>query len=193
MDHEEPEHFDRDALLMLYAAGEMPAEQMAKFEEQLVNDPALVADLQGVREAMDKFDANLRAMDRQQRQPVSDAVAIRRVERAMQQWAVDRLRRPTNQPAPVRRMPWWSYPTAAAALLIIGFLIWSERQPIPGTEPTVQWQSEFMMSDAEALADRLDDEFAAPAEVELAADDATQVGGDEMDAFFINPAEVATW
>src|SRR6185369_4629459 len=29
-------------------------------------------------------------------------------------------------------LPWWSYPAAVAASLIIAFLVWSSRQPVTG-------------------------------------------------------------
>jgi hypothetical protein len=187
-------NLDREALLMLYAAGEMPPARRAEFEAQLATDVALAAELQQVREGMQRCDAALAELDAWQRPPTNDAVAVRRAERAMQQWAVKRLRRPSQRHSAQRRMPWWSYPAAAAAIIVVSFIIWSERQPIQPTEATISLKDEMMMTDdadADALADRLDEEFARDSE--LAADDTPAMGGDELGTFFINPSEAATW
>jgi anti-sigma-K factor RskA len=182
---------ERDAQLMLYAVGEMPSARRAEFEAQLATDAALVEQLRGVREAMQRFETSLAELDARQRPPTSDAVTVRRAERAMQQWAVKRLRRPVERAATQRRMPWWSYPAAAAAIVVVSFIIWSDRQPVEPTEPTVSIQNEIMIGDAEALADRLDEEFARDSE--LATDDTPNMGGDELGTFFITPSEAATW
>jgi hypothetical protein len=87
-------------------------------------------------------------------------------------------------------MPWWSYPITAAAIVIVSFIVWSTRQPIPPTAPLDNFQNTYMLNDAEALAERLADEFEF---AEPLAETSTQVAVDDLDTFFITPAEVATW
>src|SRR5207237_9735977 len=97
-------------------------------------EPALVAELTRLREAQEFCAGTIKSVDDQARLPVGEGVAVRRVSRAIQQWQVDRIR---TTPATKKRglpLPWWSYPTAAAAAIIIGFLIWSSRQPIPSID-----------------------------------------------------------
>jgi hypothetical protein len=43
----------------------------------------------------------------------------------MAQWHARRLASPTEAtPAPTLRYPWWSYPLAAAASVVLAFLVW---------------------------------------------------------------------
>src|SRR2546421_13037200 len=65
------------------------------------------------------------ALDRATRLPAPESVGVRRVVRAMRQWQALRLAAP--KPAEVRRrfrFPVWAYPLAAAASVVIGFLVW---------------------------------------------------------------------
>ena len=186
----EPEQLDREASLMLYASGEMSPEQRVAFEAQLASDAALAADLQRAHEAMGAAEQSIRALDERQRPPVSASVAVRRAERAMQQWAVDRLRAPAGPAKLGRRMPWWSYPVAAAAIVIISFLVWSGRQEVPAIEADRQTQSNIAMASAEALAEQLDDEFAL-AGMSAEEQELSEIEGPRT--FFINPGEEASW
>jgi len=127
-DHgEQPE---LEAQMVLYIAGELTNGQQRAFEQRLASDPRLSAELTKLRETQVFCADALRAMDEQRRLPVNEGVAVRRVGRAMAQWQVDRARRAVIITGKTRRVPAWSYPVAAAAVLIIGFLIWSSRQPI---------------------------------------------------------------
>jgi hypothetical protein len=50
---------------------------------------------------------------------------VRRVVRAMRQWQAGRVARPAPAPAkPGLLYPWWAYPLAAAASIVIAFLVW---------------------------------------------------------------------
>ena len=115
--------------------------------------------------------------------PVSEGVAVRRVSRAIQQWQVDRIRATPMTKKRGLPLPWWSYPTAVAAAIIIGFLIWSSRQPIPGINKeggvaVLDDQSSDERQQAEdggskTLADWMDSSFGVTAEASAA------VPGDE--------------
>src|SRR2546423_14207733 len=84
---------------------------------------------------------------------------------------------------------WWAYPAAAAACVIIGFLIWSVHQPVvnkldPGDQ--VKASLQYQEADAEALADQLETQF--DVQQEANADDAMRspIPGD-ADMFFLSP------
>jgi anti-sigma factor RsiW len=190
MEANEAEQPDREAMLMLYAGGEMLPEQRAAFEAQLTSEPALAEELKRLLAAMESVEKSVGALDDHQRLPVNPAVAIRRAERAMQQWAMARLRPPESQPLQARRMPWWSYPMTAAAVLIVSFVIWSNRQPIKPLPAVGDFQSTYMVTEAEALADRLDAQFGP---IEVASDEVNRLATEELDLFFLHPSEVATW
>ena len=123
---------DNDSLLVLYVHGELTNGDKAALEKRIANEPALAAELQRVREAHGFLTQTMQSFDTSGRMPVGEGVAVRRVSRAMQQWQVDRIR--TAPPAQKKGLPlpWWSYPVAVAASLIIAFLVWSSRQPVTG-------------------------------------------------------------
>jgi hypothetical protein len=129
-------------------------------------------------------------LDRLQRPPVGDGVATRRAMRAMQQWQTSRMSR-LRSPAVVKSLPlpWWMYPAAAAAALIIGFLVWSSRQevgPMPAPD-MVKSHFEDVHADNVELADNLETWF-DPARIELAESTATEPPQDDG-AFFLTPEE----
>jgi hypothetical protein len=121
---------DSDALLVMYLAGELTNGDKAALERRLANEPALAAELQRVRDAQAFFGQSMQSADAHAKMPVGEGVAVRRVSRAMQQWQIDRIR--ATPPAQKKGLPfpWWSYPVAVAASLIIAFLVWSSRQPV---------------------------------------------------------------
>src|SRR5689334_6487595 len=125
------EQLDREALILAYASDELPDAQKAAFEAQLKSDPSLAAELTRVREALNVVSLSLAQFDTMQRAPVQDAVAVRRASRAIGQWTIDRLRPKEAAPTQQFAMPWWIYPSAAAAIVVISFLIWSGRQNVP--------------------------------------------------------------
>jgi hypothetical protein len=133
---------DNDAVLLMYLADELPAEDRAEVERMLVVDAALRDALERLREAYGWFDHAVARSDLSSRPAVSEAAAVRRVGRAMRQWHARRL---AAAPAPrsgdsALRYPWWAYPLAAAASVVIAFLVWwgntdrptlVQREPIP--------------------------------------------------------------
>ena len=114
-----------DGVLLMYLAGELPDEDRAEVDRRLARDPALRAELESLREAHDSFAAALPALDRVERLPAPQGPGVRRVVRAMEQWQAGRLAA-VVAPAPVKtlRYPWWAYPLAAAASVVIAFVVW---------------------------------------------------------------------
>jgi hypothetical protein len=125
----------KQAVLLMYLAGELPPHDRVEVERMLAADPALRAELDRLREAQETFAAAMPALDRATRLPVPQAVAVRRVVAAMRQWYEMRRARPAPAPeVKPLRFPWWAYPMAAAASLLIAFLVWwgnSERREGP--------------------------------------------------------------
>jgi anti-sigma factor RsiW len=154
---------DLDSQLVLYIAGELTNGAKAALERRLAADPKLAAELARLRETQLFCADALKAGDEQLRLPVSEGVAVRRVGRVMAQWQVDRARMVAATAVKSRRIPVWAYPAAAAAILIIGFLVWSSRQPIALPPAADNVARETNVDDQpdpqDALADWIDTSF----------------------------------
>jgi len=192
------EQLDIESQMVLYIAGELTNGAKAAFEKRLASDPKLADDLAKLREAQVFCADTMRSGDEQMRLPVSEGVAVRRVGRAIAQWQVDRARNVTVA-AKTRRIPVWAYPAAAAAVLIIGFLIWSSRQPIalpPAGEELAAAVSRPSVDDQndgqEALADWIDNSFGntqEAANTESALSDPGPLPGSDDASIFPMPEE----
>ena len=126
---------NNEAVLLMYLAEELPAADHAEVERMLAVDAGLRDQLERLRDAHEWFSAEMGRGDRSARTAVSEGAAVRRVGRAMRQW---QARRAASAPAAVAasaglRYPWWAYPLAAAASVVIAFLVWwgnTDRPPI---------------------------------------------------------------
>jgi anti-sigma factor RsiW len=164
MSSSELNDLDLDSQLMLYIAGELTNGAKSALEKRLAADPKLAAELARLRETQLFCADALKVGDEQLRFPVSEGVAVRRVGRVMAQWQVDRARTVAATAVKSRRIPVWAYPAAAAAILIIGFLVWSSRQPIalPPSPDTVARDTNVVDDQPDpqdALADWIDTSF----------------------------------
>ncbi len=119
---------DRQAILLMYLADELGADDRREVEQMLAVDAALAAELEQIRAAQDAVMSAMGEMDKSTPMRVSTAVAARQISRLMKQWQVDRLtRRPVEGPKKGSRIPWWGYPAAsaaAAAVVLIGLMVW---------------------------------------------------------------------
>jgi hypothetical protein len=125
---------NNEALLLMYATDELPAEDRADVEQMLVNDAGLRAELERIRLAYDISMSALATMDKNVAALPSENFAVRQACRAMKQWHVDQLLRiPVEAPVARRKIPVWAYPAATAAMLVIGGLMWwgNQGDPIP--------------------------------------------------------------
>ena len=115
----------KEAILLMYLADELPPQDRVEVERMLAADPAMRQELERLRDAHDAFDRTMAALDRASRLPVPHGVAVRRVVQAIRQWHAKRLSRPATVPAVAPlRFPWWAYPVAAAASVVIAFVVW---------------------------------------------------------------------
>jgi anti-sigma factor RsiW len=132
---------NNEAILLMYLADELGADDRREVEQMLAHDAALRAELEKIHSAQDAVTAAIGAMDQANPLRVSTPVAVRQVSRLMKQWQVDRLsRRPAEAARSGPQFPWWAYPTAAtgvAAMVLIGLMVWwgmkTDNGPVAGT------------------------------------------------------------
>jgi anti-sigma-K factor RskA len=117
------QHLENESLLLLYLAGELPAEDRSELELMLQRDGGLRTQLESMRSAQDCSFSALATLDAAE--PLRSAEpAMRRINRSTQQWWIDQLARPAEAPVARSMIPviGWSVGTAVAALLV--FCIW---------------------------------------------------------------------
>jgi hypothetical protein len=117
---------NNEAILMMYLADELPAEDRADVEQMLAADASLRAELEELRRVHEGFIGGMEQLDVEVRLPVSESVAVRRATRMLRQWQVEHVNGAAAEEEPVRelRFPWWSYPLTTAAAVLIAFLVW---------------------------------------------------------------------
>ena len=116
---------NNEAVLLMYLADELPPDDRAEVEQLMARDANLRAEFDRLREAHDGFIADMRNLDRATRLSVPESTGVRRVASAMRRWQAEReARPPVQRPRPELRYPWWAYPAAAAASVVIAFLVW---------------------------------------------------------------------
>jgi hypothetical protein len=200
---------NNDAILLMYLADELSAEDRAEVEQMLASDAQMRAALDQLRSAHDDTVAAMAKGDAVARLPVSAGVAVRRVTRAMRQWQTDQFtHEPEPEPTNELRFPWWSYPLTTAAAVLIAFLVWwgnrSERPQVagPGTyeeypvgpRDVVEWKEELAGDYLEESIDPFEEEFAKmvinqPVDEALARLEAMSKRPDDMDLIFMNVTE----
>jgi hypothetical protein len=130
---------DDQALLMMYAAGELPAADRGVVDGRLANDASLRAQLDELRRLESAVAAPFESAEA--KPTPADEAAVRRVVREMRRYQLQQAARPLPAAAPrIRRLPKWSYPVlavAASVVLLIG--LWGagaldELIPPPGAQ-----------------------------------------------------------
>lgn len=113
------EHLENnEAILLMYLAGELPAQDRLEVEHMLAGDACLRAELQRLRELDDSLACRLLSAETA---PARQEMAIRRTLREMRRYQLQLQARPV---AAVASQPWWqrapswAYPMAAAAAVI---------------------------------------------------------------------------
>ena len=111
---------DREAVLLLYLADELPAQDRAELEGMLTAEPALRHDLERIQELQLAVAGGLAELDSARPLHMSEEISTRRVMRELRKYQLE-----LNSRAPVqleasslRSWPKWIYPVAAAAAAI---------------------------------------------------------------------------
>ena len=121
---------NNEAVLLLYLAGEMPAEDRAEVEQLLACDSGLRHQLETLRRAENTLTLALSEADGLAMPPITQsarqAAAVRRVSRVMVKYQIEQRENAVVQepqtPRRALRLPSWSYPFATAAMILIGWV-----------------------------------------------------------------------
>src|SRR5205823_3338451 len=100
---------NNEFILLMYLAGELPAEDRAEIEHMLATDASLRFQFDALRDAQERFTESMARLDAAS-PPPAEAAAVRRIGRALRQRAAER--RAVPAPAEVRHgrhIPWWVY------------------------------------------------------------------------------------
>ena len=110
---------DSDALLLMYAAGELPPDEQQALQVQLVQDPSLQAKLDGVRADLDWVERRFEGLDAFN--GLASDHAARRAVDAIRSW---QLGRPTATEVARPLLPQprrWGWASSVAAVVAVGF------------------------------------------------------------------------
>jgi hypothetical protein len=136
------DQLDVESTLLMFLAGELPAEDHAAVARRIETDPQLRAQLDELRSAYGGVEDAIAAADAVERVTLPEATAARRVGQAARSWHVRRLANPPERELGGRlRLPPWAYAAASvAAAVIVALGIWGLRsdntaivlKPLPG-------------------------------------------------------------
>lgn len=115
---------DDDQALLMLLSGELPAADAQALAQRLQDDVALRQRYAHLAETLDHYHGIFVAADAAEPLNSSPASAARQFAKAMRQAQADRLAMPARIVPSRRLMPTWAYPVSAAALLVVGFLVW---------------------------------------------------------------------
>ena len=134
---------NNEAILLMYLADELSADDRAEVEHMLGSDAGMRTELERLRALRDETVTAIGAVDAGTRLPVNEGVAVRRVMRMMRQWQLDHATAPPPE-EPIRelRFPWWSYPMTTAAAVLIAFLVWWGHRPDQPERRQASYQQE---------------------------------------------------
>jgi len=112
---------NREAVLLLYLADELPGADRAELERILSSDSGLRMELEGVRELQAAVAGGLEQMDVARPLHVSEEVSTRRVMREIRRFQLELSSRAPVQleASSLRSWPKWVYPVGAAAAAIV--------------------------------------------------------------------------
>jgi anti-sigma factor RsiW len=122
---------NNEAILLMYQAGELPEADRREVEQMLAGDPALRMELAEIASMHDLMAAALGEADPSSQASRREA-AVRQVSRAVAaaNLGAPRKLQPAAQSSRSRtRIAPWAYPIAAAAMLVIGVMIFSDNPP----------------------------------------------------------------
>jgi len=121
------EQLDSDeSILLMYLARELPEAQRLKVEQRVAAEPALRAKLEELGAMHESLSGALESVPAQP-MTLKHAAMVRQIRRQIDQWHARQL---AAQAAAARardkglRYPWYAYPLAMAAAIMIAFVVW---------------------------------------------------------------------
>src|SRR5688572_19642100 len=93
------QHLNNESILLMYLAGELPAEDRAEVEQMLAGDPRLRDELEQLRAAYEGVGSALAEADAAERVVLPQSTAARRVGQAVRAWHARRLAQPAAKDA----------------------------------------------------------------------------------------------
>ena len=117
---------NNEAVLLMYLYDELPPEDRAEVEQLLASDSVMRASLQDLRQAQNHLTQVLSDVDGLAIPAARESAAAHRVSRAMVKFQLERQTTAATprEETPARRihLPAWSYPFAAAAMILIAWV-----------------------------------------------------------------------
>jgi len=115
-----------EAVLLMYLAEELPAEDRAEVEQMLAGDGALREQLECLRQVQSVVSGHF-AIEQQRQAFKNDEAVVRRTLREMRRHKLESAARPAVEGAAqrwrlLRNWPRWAYPAAAAAAVLFVLL-----------------------------------------------------------------------
>ena len=114
-------------MLLLYLADELPAVDRSQVEKRLGGDEPLRAKLEQLRADQQMIAHAFQAIDAAQPLPGGNSAAQeRKLNRAITRWHTERILSYAGADSgqTSRSRWWWAYPLAAAAVLLVSFIVW---------------------------------------------------------------------
>lgn len=132
---------NNEAVLLMYLADELPAEDRRELEQLLSSDAVMRAELESLTSIYGTTMDGLRQLDSAEPLRSADELMISRTAALMRRQVVEQTLKPV--PAPVsqgRRVRWW-HPFMVAAAASIAFLVWWGYTPerTPSNRPQPGW------------------------------------------------------
>jgi len=177
-----------EAVLLMYQAGELPEAEREEIAARLERDGNLRAQLERIREAESEVFSGLARLDESSRSYGQES-AVKRVGGMMRQWQVDRIRAAAANGNGRRRMSGWMYSSAAAALILIGWVAWWGFTPAtPFSDPatTPDYPDRVQLSDLMISAVQQDNVAALD---RLGTDLASTTADEQSSPFWIDSSQ----
>ena len=121
---------NNEAVLMMYLADELTAEDRSEVEQMLATDGGMRAELAELKAAQRAADSAFLSLDRGDPLP-SAQTTVNRLGRRFRQWHVDRMMAPpVTQPRRRQiKITWWMSTAASVAAVIVIMLFWWGMSP----------------------------------------------------------------
>jgi anti-sigma factor RsiW len=122
---DETEYSELDARILLFVAGELPQPQARELEARAARDPAVANRVKELEELLRSTEIALQKADQALR-PLASESAARSFGRRAREWHLARAAAEAPSSAPARRLayPWWAYPLASAAAVVLALTVW---------------------------------------------------------------------